>query len=75
MEDLEKSGLGVTDVGYYKEALFRKVDTKGDAAVRSMAFDGVRFGKVIVVGVDEFVIKESDGEHLTIQFSDILDLQ
>ena len=75
MEDLEKNGKGVTDVGYYKEKLFRKIDSGGDAIVRSTKFSGVRSGKLVVVGVNEFVIRESDGENTTIAFSDILDLE
>ena len=75
MEDLEKNGVGVTEVGYYKEMLFRKIDSRSDVIVRSKNFPGSRSGKLIVVGVNEFVIKESDGENATVSFDDILDLQ
>ena len=73
--DLEKNGLPSTNVGYYKEKLFRKIDTGSDAIVRSMDFDGVRHGKVIVVGISEFVIRESDGNNRTIPFDGILDIE
>lgn len=75
MEDLEKSGKGVTDIGYYKEKLFRKIDSGSDVIVRSTRFSGIRSGKLLVVGVNEFVIRESDGENTTVAFSDILDLE
>ncbi len=75
MEDLIKDGTGVTDINCYKEILFRKVDSKSDAIVRSLSFSGIRFGKVLVVGVDEFAIKETDGEITKIKFSDILDIE
>lgn len=75
MENLVKDGKGVTDVGYYKELLFRKVDRGSDVSVRATSFSGAKFGKVVVVGVEEFAIKESDGEITKIKFNDILDVQ
>ncbi len=75
MEDLEKSGIGVTSVGYYKEKLFRKIDSGSDAIVRSTKFNGIKSGKVVVVGVEEFAIREVDGDITQIKFDEILDLE
>ena len=75
MEELEKNGIGVTNIGYYKEKLFRKIDTGSDAIIRSTSFGGVKFGKVVVVGVEEFAIKEVDGEIVKIKFDEILDVE
>ena len=73
--DLSKDGRDVVNVGFYKEKLYRKVDTKSDIIVRSMKFSGARSGKVIMVGFDEFSIRESDGNNIVIKFDDILDLE
>jgi hypothetical protein len=75
MDELVKDGAGVTDIGYYKELLFRKVDNKSDAIVRSMKFDGIKHGQIIVVGIDEFAIKDPDGQVSRIRFDEILDIQ
>jgi len=74
-DDLIKDGSGTTTVGYYKEKLFRKVDTKSDAIVRSMDFAGTRYGKVLVVGINEFVIEEGDGTKLTVSIDSLIDLE
>lgn len=75
MEDLVKDGNGVTGVDYYRELLFRKIDTKSDAGVRATSFGGMKFGKVVVVGVNEFAIREPDGEVTKVLFDDVLDIQ
>jgi len=75
MEELTKDGTGVTGVDYYREILFRKLDTKSDVGVRATSFGGMKFGKVMVVGFDEFAIREPDGEVAKIRFEDILDIQ
>jgi len=75
MDDLIKDGKETTGVGYYKEILFRKIDTKSDVIIRSLTFSGIRSGRVIIVGVSEFVIEEKDGEKISLRFDEITDLQ
>jgi len=75
MEELTKDGRGAIGVDYYREILFRKLDTKSDVGVRATSFGGMKFGKVMVVGFDEFAVREPDGEVTKIKFDDVLDIQ
>ena len=72
---LIKDGDGSTTVGYYQEKLYKKLESKEDATVRSMEFLGVKVGRVKTVGFSSFQILEADGETSSILFSDMIDLE
>jgi hypothetical protein len=73
MEPLVKDGAGVTGKDYYKELLFRKLDSSSDIVVRTMSH-GVVTGKLIFIGIDAFRIKTIDGESIILQIDDVLDI-